>query len=250
VKRDFTLKIFSELLTELKNKNYEFITFSDFKTCKKEKAVILRHDIDKLTDSTLKIAEMQINMGIQGTYYFRILKCSFDADVIKIISSMGHEIGYHYEDLAIAEGDYEKAYGMFKDNLNEFRKNCEVKTICMHGSPLSKWDNKLLWEKYSYRDLGIVGEPYFDINFNEIFYLTDTGRRWDGKISVRDKVNSKFKNKYTSTYEIINSIKDGTFPPLVLFTVHPQRWCDGPVDWTIEIINQNIKNVIKKIISR
>ena len=64
-----------------------------------------------------------------------------------------------------------------------------VKTICMHGSPLSKWDNRDLWKKYDYRDFGIIAEPYFDVDFDEVFYLTDTGRRWDGdKVSVRDKV--------------------------------------------------------------
>ncbi len=59
----------------------------------------------------------------------------------------------------------------------------------MHGSPLSKYDNKLLWKYYNYRDFGIIGEPYFDVNFSKVLYLTDTGRRWNGeKVSVRDKV--------------------------------------------------------------
>ena len=62
----------------------------------------------------------------------------------------------------------------------------------MHGSPRSRFDNKSLWKKYDYKDYGIIGEPYFDIDFNDVFYLTDTGRRWDGdKVSVRDKVNGK-----------------------------------------------------------
>ncbi len=70
-----------------------------------------------------------------------------------------------------------------------FRKIVPVKTICMHGSPLSKYDNKELWEKYDYRDYGIIGEPYFDINFNEVFYLSDTGRSWNNSdANVRDKV--------------------------------------------------------------
>jgi hypothetical protein len=31
--------------------------------------------------------------------------------------------------------------------LKEFRKICDVKTICMHGNPLSKWTNKDVWDK-------------------------------------------------------------------------------------------------------
>ena len=62
----------------------------------------------------------------------------------------------------------------------------------MHGRPLSKYDNRLLWETYSYWDLGIIGEPYFDVDFSKVLYLTDTGRRWDGfDFSVRDKVKMR-----------------------------------------------------------
>jgi len=59
----------------------------------------------------------------------------------------------------------------------------------MHGSPLSKYDNRDLWKNFDYHELGIIGEPYFDVDFNEVMYLTDTGRRWDGfRVSIRDKV--------------------------------------------------------------
>ena len=54
----------------------------------------------------------------------------------------------------------------------------------MHGSPMSRWDSRLLWKYYDYHDFGIVGEPYFDMNFDEVLYLTDTGRRWDGDSSL------------------------------------------------------------------
>ena len=41
-------------------------------------------------------------------------------------------------------------------------------------------------------DFGIIAEPYFDVDFDEVFYLTDTGRRWDGdSVSVRDKVGGQ-----------------------------------------------------------
>ncbi len=76
----------------------------------------------------------------------------------------------------------------FERNLEKLMKISPVKIICMHGSPLSRYDNKKLWEKYDYRDYGIIAEPYFDVDFNEVFYLTDTGKRWDGdSVSVRDK---------------------------------------------------------------
>jgi len=59
----------------------------------------------------------------------------------------------------------------------------------MHGSPRSPYDNNEVWKKYDYRELGIIAEPYFDLDFSKVLYLTDTGRRWDGEgVSIRDKI--------------------------------------------------------------
>ena len=148
--------------------------------------------------------------------------------------------------------------GLFEKHLEEIRKYYPVKTICMHGSPLSKYDNKLLWKYYNYKDYGITGEPYFDIDFNDVFYLTDTGRRWDGdRVSIRDKVNrspitdyqsQKTWPTYHSTSQIIKAIKRGTFPKKAMITFHPQRWTDNPFLWTKELVWQNLKNVGKSFL--
>lgn len=60
----------------------------------------------------------------------------------------------------------------------------------MYGSFRFKYDNKDVWKFYDYKFYEIIGELYFDLDFDEVFYLIDIGRRWDGyKVSVRDKVN-------------------------------------------------------------
>ena len=140
---------------------------------------------------------------------------SFDERIIKEIYYLGHEIGYHYEDVSISalrrngataqrqktgkgrttrdsrrtEEELAKiAIESFKTNLEKLRQIVPVKTICMHGSPMSRWDSRLLWKYYDYHDFGIIGEPYFDIDFDKVLYLTDTGRRWDGdSFNIRDK---------------------------------------------------------------
>jgi hypothetical protein len=121
----------------------------------------------------------------------------------------------------------------------------------MHGSPKSKWDSKRIWDKYDYKELGIIGEPYFDINFDEVFYLTDTGRRWDGwKVSVRDKVPQQKKWReqglvFRSTYDIIQAAEKGQLPDKIMITTHPERWTDRPLPWVKELVWQNVKNVVK-----
>jgi hypothetical protein len=114
----------------------------------------------------------------------------------------------------------------------------------MHGSPRSKYDNKALWQKYDFRELGIIGEPYLDIDFNEVAYLTDTGRRWNGfDVSIRDKVKGRFNFNFRSTQQIIDHIDQ--LPDKIMFTFHPQRWTDNPILWLREYIMQNVKNVVK-----
>jgi len=162
---------------------------------------------------------------------------------------LGHEIGYHYEDLALFKGDFDKAIASFETNLERFKKYYPIKTICMHGSPLSTWDNRLIWEKYNYREFGIIGEPYFDLDFNKVLYITDTGRKWNGSsVSIRDKVNSSFNYNLRSTFDIIAALQDGILPDLIMQNIHPQRWSDNYYYWTRELCVQNIKNVIKKLI--
>jgi hypothetical protein len=149
-------------------------------------------------------------------------------------------------------GDIANAWDDFRYHLDKLRKLVEVKTICMHGSPRSKFDNKEIWKKYDYRSLDIMGEPYFDIDFDSVFYLTDTGRRWDGwKTSVRDKVPQqeewiKRSLVYHSTDDIIRAVEENRLPNQIMFTFHPQRWHDKMFPWVKELVMQNIKNQIKK----
>jgi hypothetical protein len=138
------------------------------------------------------------------------------------------------------------AYESFCSNLEMFRKNFDIKTICMHGSPRSKYDNKLIWSKYNYKDLDIIGEPYYDVDFNEFAYFTDTGRCWNGhKFSIRDKVQSKYNFNFKTTQQIIDNLDK--LPPKVMFTIHPERWHDKILPWTKELITQNLKNIVKRV---
>jgi len=138
--------------------------------------------------------------------------------------------------------------------LDALRKLVPVTTICMHGSPRSKFDNRTMWQKYDYRTLGITGEPYFDVDFNHVFYLTDTGRCWNGwKSSVRDKVPQQenwIKNGliFQSTSDIIQSMLNMKLPDQIMFTFHPQRWTDQPLPWLKELVIQKMKNGVKRLI--
>jgi hypothetical protein len=151
--------------------------------------------------------------------------------------------------MALCKGDIDKAYEHFKEKLQIFRGYYPVKTICMHGSPLSKWDNRLLWKKYNYKELGIIGEPYFDIDFKKVLYITDTGRKWNNETSsVRDKVQSGYKFTFSSTHDIIQAFNENKLPASIMLNIHPQRWTNNALLWRKEYLMQNLKNSIKKLL--
>jgi hypothetical protein len=245
---DFTLQKYKKLLAALHgSNNYVFQTFEEYIKAPASKSIVLRHDVDLLPYNSLAFAKIQAELGIKGTYYFRAVPESWDEKVITEIKALGHEIGYHYENLTTCNGDLEKGIHDFDKNLEALRILAPVSTICMHGSPMSKYDSKDLWEKYSYKERNIIAEPYFDVDFQSVYYLTDTGRRWDGdKVSVRDKVDSGFSLVFCSTDDIISAVKNGILPDKIMFTFHPQRWNDKLYLWVKELFLQNIKNVVKK----
>lgn len=248
--RDFTINYYIKFLNALLQQGYAFQTFAEYLHQPKEKAIILRHDVDKQPQNSLQFARIQNKKGISGTYYFRVVSKSYNKHIIREISELGHEIGYHYETMYTCNGNVDKAYEEFCRNLKKFREIASIATICMHGSPFSKYDNRAIWEKYDYKKLGIIGEPYFDIDFKTVLYLTDTGRCWDGnKVSIRDKVmQTSLQKKYhfKSTTDIINNLD--ALPNQMMLTFHPQRWSNNYYEWFKELVMQNAKNKIKRLI--
>ncbi|MBD2752590.1 hypothetical protein IC230_06805 [Spirosoma sp. BT704] len=243
---DFSLKKYQTLLTSLLQAGYDFQTFDCFLKDAIPKTIVLRHDVDRLPEHALRFAELQRGLGITGVYYFRSVPQSWDERIIRKIATLGHEIGYHYECLTTCKGNLSLAIQDFEKNLMALRRLAPVLTVCMHGSPLSRFDSRDLWKTYNYRDFGITGEPYFDVDFTNVLYLTDTGRRWDGeKVSVRDKVNSGFNLVFRQTDDIIQAAQQKALPNQVMFTFHPQRWSDNTFFWLKEATSQRIKNVVK-----
>ena len=46
------------------------------------KAIIFRHDIDRLPENSLKTEIIEHELGIIGTYYFRIVAESYNENII------------------------------------------------------------------------------------------------------------------------------------------------------------------------
>ena len=244
--RDFTHSRYYDFLRMTKQNGYIFQQSIANNTIQ-QKSILLRHDIDAMPLKALSIAKVENNIGAKASFFFKIHPDIFIPGIIRQISGLNHDIGYHYEDLVNHHGNYSKAISDFERNLDKFRKIFPVTAICADGNPLSKYNNLWLWEKYDYKRYGITCEMYLDIDYDEYAYFTDTGRCWDGdKFNVWDHVKTnKPWPHYHTTSEIINAVETGTFPKKAAINVHPQRWNENFFGWTKELVAQNIKNMIK-----
>ncbi|MDR1698339.1 MAG: hypothetical protein LBR75_00740 [Prevotellaceae bacterium] len=236
------------LLIVLQQADYSFITFEEFCEGRREdKFIILRHDVDEMAMNALEMAKIENLLGIKATYNFRIVKQSNKPEIIKAIARLGHEIGYHYEDLAFAEGNYEKAIETFRRNVAYFRQFYPVKTVCMHGSSTSKYDNRDLWKRYKLADEQLLGEPYLSVDFDKIYYISDTDYYWDGfKTAVRDVIFSSFSATYHHTDEIITAIKKDEFPPQAMVLAHT-LWTDNLFLWSFIFVREKLRIWLKNL---
>jgi tetratricopeptide (TPR) repeat protein len=247
---DFTLEKYEELCLALLDSGYTPLTVYSYLMGKQKsnnKLVVLRHDIDRRPGNALRMAELEHELGIQSTYYFRF-PYTFKLDIIEKIHDLGHEIGYHYEVLSKANGDYEKAVELFEQELSEFRNIVDVKTVGMHGSPLSKYDNRDLWKRYDFKVFGIVGEAYLSIK--NVNYFSDTGRSWNVKNKMRDFMPGNNDNGLigvNTTDELINLIKSERVERLYILA-HPERWASNNIEWSFNYMKDFVFNVGKKLL--
>jgi hypothetical protein len=99
----------------------------------------------------------------------------------------------------------------------------------MHGRPFRPFDNRDLWRAPEYHRLlaerfALLGEVYLDICYDDILYITDTGRNWTQDAgNLRDKVESKVGRDFASTKELLAYLGEAPHPRFV-FSVHPHRW--------------------------
>ena len=125
--KDFSLDIYRELLEALQWQGYELIGYADYLKAKSQEQsakrfVILRHDVDARPQNSLKTAQIEHALGAKATYYFRVGSESNVPEVIKAIAKLGHEIGYHYEDMSLCGGDVKQAWSHFQTWLEYFRQ--------------------------------------------------------------------------------------------------------------------------------
>jgi hypothetical protein len=242
---DFTLAIYKRLLDELLNS----FPSGDYRVASQPRSsrrCIVRHDVDRWPRNALTIASIERSRGISTSYYFRSREIHKNPELIQRIAQDGHEIGYHYEVLARSNGDFDKAHQLFEDDLTQLREIGSVKSVAMHGSPLSKHTSMDFWNQFALKDFDLDAEAFRLIDAPHWSYLTDTGRSWSTESpNIRDRAaSSRTLPGLRSTLDLLSRLDE--IRGNLCLVVHPERWNRVGVHYSIAWSRDILFNVAKR----
>jgi hypothetical protein len=255
---DFTMERYRDLCEAIVQSGYTPMTVRGYLEAETLPArlAVVRHDVDSAPRQEPKIARIENGFGIKATYYFRHRHSIFRPEVMRSLAGMGHEVGYHYEAMDKGKGDSRKAIEIFGRELAAFREVVEIKTISMHGNPLTQWDNRDLWRDHDFRSFGLAGEAYLSFDRSRIGYLSDTGRTWGPRFKVKDWLPPRPGStdppyavpRIDSTDDLIEMLRSRQCDHLYLNT-HAGRWADGPLDWTRHYAEDQAVRLVKRALA-
>ncbi|WP_114577102.1 hypothetical protein [Saliphagus sp. LR7] len=223
IRPDYTLALYESLLDTALEAGYAFATIEDVLTGSEPDGphVVLRHDVDRRPRNALLLARAEADRGITATYYFRTKTAA--PDRLARVESMGHEVGYHYEDFVRAGGDHDRAHALFAENLASFREHATVRTVAGHGN-LSRYTNIDLWDRGpSVSEYDLAGDACKSMDLHGTYaYRSDTDRRWGGTGGPE------------TTPELIAELEAGEFDRIAVLA-HPSRWTTGALEYVYQL---------------
>ncbi len=244
---DFTMTAYKALISAVKQA-YDVRPFCEFVQFDNgSRQACVRHDVDRRFGYAVRCAEVASVAGARCTFYFRY-PYTYRPDALPYFERLGHEVGYHYETLSKHRGAIDAAAETFREELAEMRKTSTIRSACMHGAPLSPYDNRDIWQSLTLKEVELVGEPYISLNGTELCYITDTGRGWNKPgVSLRDRLGTH-QPRFASTAELIAAIQSGSLPDRLMITIHPERWHAAWLPWVVDAGLQATKNVAKRML--
>lgn len=133
-----TYEEYRSIVTRLKDAEYEFIRFDEAAHILEQSRqfVLMRHDIDIDLDATLRMAEVEAELGIAATYFFMVRTDHYSmfsapgTAAIQRILDLGHHLGLHMDTTAYPDLTDPEAIGEMT--------RCEVELMqTWFGQPVS-----------------------------------------------------------------------------------------------------------------
>ena len=214
--------------------------------------VVIKHDVESFPQKALDIARIESRYGHRSSYYVQpSLMVEANVGLFNEIQRLGHEVSYHHSVIDSAQGDIALAIVLYQKDVELFEKyGFDVKTVCQHGNPASKYDNRDFFKsceaKEKFPDQIDIMVDFSDKIGCAYTYISDVGMLF--KI-VKDPVhhmNLSADDEYTIIGDIdhvLNTIFENPSASYVV-SVHPHRYSRSAVG---AIARKMLFNLLKSI---
>ncbi len=188
--------------------------------------LILRHDVDTDPRTAAAMWDIERDLGIAGSFYFRL--STVDVPLMQAIASSGGQASYHYEELATlakhrgirrredAAACLPEARELFRGNLESLRAatGLPMRVVASHGDFVNRKlrvpNTAILAEPTFRREVGINLETYDDAFMRRVSSRhSDTGppRHWTPADPLLAMASAE---------------------PVIYVLVHPRHWRASP----------------------
>jgi len=185
----FTLEAYQELLKTIRSSGYKITNYNNFGKFTKE--IIIRHDVDFILEKAFEMAELENREGISSTYFILISSPFYNIhekksnEILKKITSLGHQIGVHFDQTVYENNDISMIIknALYEIDVLSMALDCKINTISFHRP------SKFILDADIEFGSNIVN-TYSQKFFKEITYISDSRMNW--KIDpIRRIVESK-----------------------------------------------------------
>jgi len=203
---DFTEKNYRKLL-ELAKQNFKFRFFTSMPL--QQHDLLLRHDVDFSPQRAKALAKIESDLQVGSTYFFRLRGADYsildieNQKIIFEISSLGHDIGLHFESEDSFNSEEELINQLSTDkNLFELITGKIPKVFSFHNpnSMMLSMRNS----KYSE-----MLNAYSDIYFDKNKYVSDSNGYW------------RFRS--------LKTVLDDPGTEKLQVLIHPEWWTPEPL---------------------
>lgn len=193
-KGDFSLVEFESILRGLLDKGYAFIRFGGESV--NSPFILLRHDIDFSPVAAAKLARMESDLNIKGTFFIHLSSAFYNPlspkflSLFKEIRDLGHSIALHHE--ATIYPDHQNLNALM-DNIDRERAVLE-KALAVRTNVVSFHNPTEFVRNLDLSAHGIINTYAPKYYNSDIKYVADSNMKWrdgyildvaDGKRSVQ-----------------------------------------------------------------
>ena len=172
----FTYHAYEGLVSLLLEQGYAVKTYHTWQEA--ARCVILRHDIDTSLSKAVELARVEQELGVSSTYFVLLTSDFYNVaskgslEKLRVIQSMGHELGLHFDETA-----YE---GITMETMPEYIQREATILSDILGIPITTVSMHRPSRAILEADLKIPGmvNSYGKTFFHEFKYLSDSRRRW------------------------------------------------------------------------